>query len=127
MQYALMYPVRILQKTMKFKQVLVEEPIPEDTQDAKQERTKSQPGSLPQFPQIGKMQPRTRKVKRYVGTSPADPQGISMTLDDVPPYQLLVPPVTLEHVMSSLSKIHSSVNPNNVKLCVDWANKYKTE
>ncbi|KAH7821864.1 Vacuolar protein sorting 4C (Vps4C) [Monocercomonoides exilis] len=63
-------------------------------------------------------------TEKWVGVSPAEPGAVAMDLMDIPSKELYTPPVTMEHMYSSLMHTRPSVAPVDVERCDKWTKEY---
>ncbi|KAH7828362.1 Vacuolar protein sorting 4E (Vps4E) [Monocercomonoides exilis] len=63
-------------------------------------------------------------TEKWVGVSASEPGAVAMNLMSIPPNELHTPPVTMEHMLSSLKHTRPSVSPRDVAECDKWTKEY---
>lgn len=60
-------------------------------------------------------------------TNPSDPEGQEMTLMQVPPAELVCPPVSMDDFMSAISRIRPSVCEDDITEHIKWTEEFGQE
>eukprot|EP01099_Mayorella_cantabrigiensis_P008178 TRINITY_DN754_c0_g1_i3.p1 TRINITY_DN754_c0_g1~~TRINITY_DN754_c0_g1_i3.p1 ORF type:complete len:482 (-),score=129.86 TRINITY_DN754_c0_g1_i3:18-1403(-) len=113
---ALMEPVRIVQKSTHFRKIRA----PVDPEQQAQPQAPAQPQPQPNA------QPQQFK-EFYTPCSPGAAGAIEMSWMDIPGDQLLVTPVTVEHVLKAIHNNRASVNKADLELHEKFTTDYGQE